>query len=340
VQQRRIVSFLPSATETLYALGIGRQLVGVTHECKFPLEAKRKPRVIHSSFDPACMSSSQIDDKIAEIMSSGGDIYIVDDAALKRARPDLIVAQGLCQVCSPFTKEIDRALSILDNKPDVIVLDPHDLDGILASILTVAGKVGRKSQGMKLVSCLQSRINKVKATVEKIEKNRRETLGTGRRSAKKPKVLCIEWVSPFFTAGHWVPQMVEIAGGINGISERGKPSRRMDIDEIVKFDPDIIVLMPCGFDVKRTLKEMSALNNNNAWNSLRAVQAGNLYAVDAGSYFSKPGPRTVTGLEILAKIINPEAFKRLKVPKGSFVKIGKARLASNQARADQIGQQK
>jgi iron complex transport system substrate-binding protein len=326
VQQRRIVSFLPSATETLYALGIGRQLVGVTHECKFPLEAKRKPRVIHSSFDPACMSSSQINNKIAEIMSSGGDIYIVDDAALKRARPDLIVAQGLCQVCSPFTKEIDRALSVLDNKPDVIVLDPHDLDGILTSILTVAGKVGRKSQGMKLVSCLQSRINKVKATVEK---KRRETFGTGRRrSTKKPKVLCIEWVSPFFTAGHWVPQMVEIAGGINGISERGKPSRRMDIDEIVKFDPDIIVLMSCGFDIKRTLKEMSALNSNNVWNSLRAVQTGNLYVVDAGSYFSKPGPRTVTGLEILAKIINPEAFKRLKVPKGSFVKIGKARLAS------------
>ena len=301
----RIVSFLPSATETLYQLGAGGQVVGVTHECKFPVQARKKPRVIRPSFDPSWMTGRQIDAKIVELMRSGNDIYIVDDKVLKKANPDLIVAQGLCEVCSPFTKEISRAVSILGGQPDVLVLDPHDLDDILVSIMDVAEKVGRVREGSRLVASLQKRIDAVRSMKIK----------------GRPKVLCIEWLDPLFTAGHWVPQMVEYAGGVNGISAAGEPSRRMEIDEVVQFDPDVIVLMPCGFEIPRTLKELQALARNEKWKSLQAVRNGSVYAVNANAYFSKPGPRTVAGLEILAKILHPEASRHIRVPKGSYKKL-------------------
>ena len=301
----RIVSFLPSATETLYELGIGSQIVGVTHECKFPPAARRKAQVIRPSFDPGKMTGRDIDSKIVELVRSGKDIYIVDDKALKKADPDLIVAQGLCEVCSPFTKEISRAVSVLGGKPEVIVLDPHDLDDVLVSVMDVAEKVGRVAAGRKLVASLQKRIDAVR----------------GMKITTRSRVLCIEWLDPLFTAGHWVPQMVEYAGGINGLSFTGEQSRRMDIGEAVEFDPDVIVLMPCGFSIKRTLQELPALSRNEKWQSLRAVKDGNVYAVDANAYFSKPGPRTITGLEIMAKILHPAASRRIRVPKGSYKKL-------------------
>ncbi len=302
---KRIVSFLPSATEILYELGVGDLVVGVTHECDFPDDAKRKPRVIHSSFDQGKMNSKQIDKKIVELLHSGSDIYEVDDMVLSKANPDLIVAQGLCEVCSPFTKEIDRAVSILKKKPEIVILNPRNLDDILQSILEVAKYVGRETEAQDMVNSLRKRIEYVKNKI------------TGMRS----KVLCIEWLDPLFTAGHWVPEMVETAGGINGISTIGESSRRMKIQEVAAFDPDMIVLMPCGFDISRMLKEYTILANNIEWKSLRAVKNNKIFAVDANSYFSKPGPRIITGLEILAKIIHPELFGNLQVPQDSFVQI-------------------
>ncbi|MBD0360713.1 MAG: cobalamin-binding protein [Nitrososphaeraceae archaeon] len=305
MSSERIVSFLPSATEVLYQIGAGDQIFGVTHECKFPESAKRKPKVINSSFDPAKMNSKEIDNKIVELMQSGRDIYVIDDRILKEAKPDLIVAQGVCEVCSPFTKEIKRAISILDYKPDVLILDPHDLDDILISIMDVAERVGRIKEGRKLVVSLQNRIDSIRI----------------RPKENKPKVLCIEWIDPFFAAGHWIPQMVEIAGGINGLGSYGKPSYRIGIDDIIKFDPDKIILMPCGFDIDRTLIEFEQAKISNEWKSLPAVQNNEIYAVDAGAYFSKPSPRTITGLEILAKIIHPDKFLDIIVPTNSFIKI-------------------
>lgn len=305
MSSERIVSFLPSATEVLYQIGAGDQIFGVTHECKFPESAKRKPKVINSSFDPAKMNSKEIDNKIVELMQSGRDIYVIDDRILKEAKPDLIVAQGICEVCSPFTKEIKRAISILDYKPDVLILDPHDLDDILISIMDVAERVGRIKEGRKLVVSLQNRIDSIRI----------------RPKENKPKVLCIEWIDPFFAAGHWIPQMVEIAGGINGLGSYGKPSYRIGIDEIIKFDPDKIILMPCGFDIDRTLIEFKQAKISNDWKSLQAVQNNEIFAVDAGAYFSKPSPRTITGLEILAKIIHPDKFLDIIVPTNSFIKI-------------------
>lgn len=303
--EKRIISFLPSATEILYELGAGNQIVGVTHECNFPDDAKRKSRVIHSSFDPNQMSSKEIDSKVIQLLQSGEDIYTIDERALKKANPDLIIAQGLCEVCSPFTKEVSRAVSILNNKPDVVILDPHNLDDILTNIMDVATKINKTKQAEDMIISLQKRIANVK-----------------NKSAKfRPKVLCVEWLDPIFTAGHWIPQMVEMAGGINGISIPDKPSKRMGIDEVVKFDPDIVVLMPCGFGIQRIHEEYVSLAASKEWRSLRAVHNNQVYAVDANSYFSKPSPRTITGLEILAKIIHPENFADLVVPKDSFVKI-------------------
>lgn len=251
------------------------------------------------------MTGREIDTVVVELLRSGSDIYIVDDKALRKANPDLIVAQGLCEVCSPYTKEINRAVDILGGKPEVLVLDPHDLDDILVSIMDVAEKIGKVAEGRKLVASLQKRIDVVR-----------------RLGAKsKQKVLCLEWLDPLFTAGHWVPQMVEYAGGANGVSIAGEASRRMDIDEAVKFDPDVIVLMPCGFDIERTRRELPALAENEKWKSLRAVKNRNVYAVDAGSYFSKPGPRTITGLEIMAKILHPGVSRRIRVPKGSYRRL-------------------
>jgi iron complex transport system substrate-binding protein len=301
----RLVSFLPSATEMLYELGVGDQVMAVTHECNYPADAKAKPRVIHSSFDPQKMSSQEIDSKVVELVSSGKDIYILDEQVLKKANPDLIVAQGICEVCSPYTREINRAMTLLDNKPEVLVLDPKNLDDILQNVIEVGNKVGKQEKAKEFVAKLQKRIDHVKNT----------------NKVSKPKVVCIEWLDPLFSAGHWVPQMVEIAGGINGISSIGGKSRRMQIEEITKFDPDIVILMPCGFDVSRTIIEYEKLLEDSKWQKIRAVSCGQVYAVNANEYFSKPGPRTVTGLEILAKIIHPDTFRDLQIPKQSIQKI-------------------
>jgi iron complex transport system substrate-binding protein len=308
---KKIISFLPSATEILYDIGVGSQIIGVTHECNYPVDAKTKPRVINSSFDASIMSSKEIDDKIIELFSNENDIYVVNDKILKELKPDLIVAQGICEVCSPFTKEIKRAISILGYIPQVLILDPHSLSDILENIYEIAKNVGKTKEGENLVKSLEDKINRIKKFAKLKNKN------------DLPNILCLEWVNPFFTAGHWVPEMVEIAGGINGLSKSKEQSRKTSLKEIKGFDPDKIILMPCGFNIDRTIEEYknTCLNKNQEWNNLSAIRNNEIYAVDAGSYFSKPGPRTITGIEILAKIIFPNDFKDLEIPENSYTKL-------------------
>ncbi|NDF29018.1 MAG: cobalamin-binding protein [Nitrososphaeria archaeon] len=302
----RIVSFLPSATELLFELGAGDDIVGVTHECLYPDAAKYKPRVISSVFDPETMSSQQIDEKITELARTGQNIFLVHEENIKNAKPDLIIGQGTCAVCSAYTNEVNRALEILEKRPDIEVIDPHNIDDILSSVITISKKIGKQKQGEELVKSLQKRIDLIK----------------NQNYTTKPKVLCIEWVEPFFTSGHWVPQMIEISGGTNLISKTGEHSRRMAMDEVVSADPDIIVMMPCGFDTKRTILECTkTIQNNPKWLGLRAVKNKNVYAVDANSYFSKPSIRTITGIEILAKIIHPEIFSDINTPEQAYSKI-------------------
>ena len=303
---------MPSATEILYEIGAGSQIIGVTHECNYPEEAKSKPRIINSAFDASTMSSKEIDDKIVELFSNGKDIYIINDNILKELRPDIIVAQGICEVCSPFTKEIKRAISILGYNPKIIILDPSNIYDILDNIIEIAKNTGKIKEGQTLVKLLEDKINRIKKITEL--KNKKDL----------PKILCLEWLDPFFTSGHWVPEMVEIAGGINGLSKPKEKSGRTSLEEIEKLDPDKIILMPCGFNIGRTIKEYNnntTLNKNKEWNNLRAIKNNELYVVDAGSYFSKPGPRTITGIEILAKIISPNEFEHITIPENSYSKI-------------------
>ena len=302
----RIVSFFPSATELLYELGVGDKIYGVTHECLYPENAKTKPRVISSVFDPNSMSSKEIDDKIVQLVREGKDIYKLDESNLKQANPDLIISQDTCEVCSAYTGHVTKALDVLDNKPEVIPLNPHDVEGILESIENVAKKIGKEEKGKELVESLKKRIDFIK----------------NNNFEDRPRVLALEWLEPFFTSGHWVPEMVEIAGGKNEISSKGEESRRIKFGEIQQSDPDLIVLMPCGFDIARTMSEYKKiLQNNPDWNKLRAVKENSVYVVDANSYFSKPSLRTITGIEILAKIIHPKLFEKLKNSEVSFNQI-------------------
>ena len=302
----RIVSFLPSATELLYEFGVDDKLFGVTHECKYPEGAKLKPQVISSVINSDDLSSNEINTITCTLLNEGKNIFELNKENLIDANPDLIISQETCEVCAAYTNQVKSALEILPNKPELYSMDPHNLQEIIQSVTKLGQILNKEKKSVEIVNSLERRIQHIQ------------------NSEKKPipKVLAIEWIEPFFTAGHWIPQMIEFAGGINLISKSGEHSRRMDMDEVVNSEPDIIILMPCGFDTDRTVQEYeSILHNNPAWNSLQAVKNNQIYAVDANSFFSKPSIRTIDGLEILAKIIQPEKFKNLIVPDNSFSKI-------------------
>ena len=302
----RIVSLLPSATELLYELGEEDKIYGVTHECLYPKSAKSKPRIINSVFDSENMSSKQIDETTSTLLKQGKEIFVLNENNLIKANPDLIISQQTCEVCAAYTNHVEQALRVLKNLPKVLSLDPHNVEDILNSIIDVSKLIGKEKEGEDLRYYLQKRIDFIK----------------NQNFEKRPKVLAIEWIEPFFTAGHWVPEMIEIAGGKNQIGKIGEHSRRMTLDEAIKSEPEIIIIMPCGFDARRTISEyQNFLLKNKIWSELDAVLNNKVYAVDANSFFSKPSIRTITGIEILAKIIHPNVFKKLSVPDNSFEQI-------------------
>ena len=302
----RIVSFLPSATELLYEFGVEEKLLGVTHECKYPDNAKLKPQVISSVINSDELTSNEINTITCTLLRDGKNIFELDNKNLLDANPDLIISQETCEVCAAYTTEVKTALEILPKKPELYSMDPHNLNEIIQSVTKLGKILQKEKKALEIVHSLRQRI-------ENIQNSKNE---------KMPTVLAIEWIEPFFTAGHWVPEMIELAGGINLISKIGEHSRRMDMQEVKNSDPDIIILMPCGFDTARTLSEYDAiLRNDPAWNSLTAVTNNHVFAVDANSFFSKPSIRTVEGLEILGKIIQPDKFKDLTVSDGSFSNV-------------------
>lgn len=300
---KRIVSFLPSATELLYELEVQDILYGVTHECKYPLDAKSKLQIIDSVINSDKLTSKEIDTKTCQLLKDGKDIFVLNEKNLKDANPDLIISQETCEVCAAYTNQIKKAIEILQTKPILHSIDPHNIHEIIHSVTTLGEILEKQVKAKEITDNLKKRI-------QHIEKN---------LNNEKPNIVAIEWVEPFFTAGHWIPEMIEIAGGINLISKTGEHSRRLDFEEISKVDPDIIIMMPCGFDTKRTISEYNnILKENKEWNNLKAVKNKKVFAVDANSFFSKPSIRTIEGLEILAKIIQPEKFKDLKVTDESF----------------------
>lgn len=303
---KRIISFLPSATELIYELGAQERLFGVTHECDYPSDASNKPRVIESIFEPEKMSSQEIDDKICELSERGEEIYKLITENVSNAKPDLIISQEICEVCSAYTNQVKNAINILEEKPEIYSMSPHNIQEILRCVSDIAEKIEEEERGEEIVNSLNTRINKIKKVP----------------ISNRPKVLGIEWIKPFFTAGHWVPEMIENSGGINMITKNGEHSRKMDITEIENADPDVLILMPCGFNVQRTISEYEKyLKDDSRWNKLRAVREKRVFVVDANSFFSKPSIRVVTGIEILAKILHPEIFTDFEVPTNSFSKI-------------------
>ena len=280
---------MPSATEILYEFGMDENLLGVTHECVFPKEAQKKPKVISSAIHSEMMSSKEINDAICKLLNEGKEIFKLHEDILLKANPDLIITQETCEVCAAYTNHVNKSMQILENRPHIHSMDPHNVDQVLKSVIELGDILGKQAKATEIVNNLKNRIRNLK----KIKKN------------PEKKVLAIEWIEPFFTAGHWVPEMIEIAGGINLISKSGEHSRRLDIQEIFDSNPDIIIIMPCGFDTNRTIEEYKKyLKNNPKWNALKAVKSSQVFAVDANSYFSKPSIRIIDGIEILFKIIN------------------------------------
>lgn len=303
---KRIVSFLPSATELIYELGAENMLYGVTHECKYPENAKTKPRVISSIIDSDKLSSKEIDKKTCQILSEKKEIFVLDEKNILKAEPDLIISQETCEACAAHNNQVNKAIQILQKKPMIHSMDPHNLQEIIESVNRIGKIIEKENEAKKITVDLEKRIEEIKKIIPKT----------------KLRILAIEWIDPFFSAGHWIPEMIKNAGGENMISISGEYSRKISIKEITDSDPDIIIIMPCGFDIFRTTLEYNKiLKDDKLWNALRAVKNKKVFAVDANSYFSKPSIRTITGLEILAKIIQPEQFLSLNVPENSFLQI-------------------
>ena len=296
----RICSLLPSATEIAFALGLGDYVVAVTHECDYPPEAKKRRVVVNSVIDPHKISSGQINEIINERLQAKKNIYTIDLPQFKEANPDFILTQELCDVCAVDYQEVVEATQSLPQKPKIISLTPGLLSDVLRDIERVGQLTGREKEAETFVRHLRERIDRV----------REQTT----RSELRPRVACLEWIDPIFSAGHWVPEMVELAGGKEGLAKKGKPSMKIDWNKVVELAPEVIVLMPCGFDVERTIKEFHLLKRLPGWNELPAVKEGRIFAVNGHAYFNRSGPRLVDGLEILAQILHPEIFPWKAMP--------------------------
>ena len=290
----RICTFLPSATEIIYMLGLGDSLHGVSHECDFPSDALGKPKVVRSRFDPDTLSSSEIDKLVTEMMMRGENIYEVDEDTLVEARPDLVVTQQLCEVCAVSFEDVQQAVGRLDSPPDVLSLDPHGIDDVLKDVIRVGAQTGRDSSAHHAVFNLRARIDGVRRAVADAETT--------------PTVACVEWLDPVIAAGHWIPEMVEIAGGKDALVSPGSPSPRLEMKTLTDADPDVLILMPCGMNVAQARAEFEALTNQGEWQGMSAYQNGRVYLVDSGALFSRSGPRLVDGLEIMARIVHPDLF--------------------------------
>ena len=302
----RICSFLPSTTEIICELGLMDNLTGITHECDFPEAVNSKERVIMSSIDHKTLTSKEIDDLVTENAKEGKSTYLVDKDKLMAASPDIIFTQGLCEVCAVSGNQVLEAVEVLDSPPEIVSLEPGTVDEVLDSILTIGNATGRSEQALELTSKLRSRIENIRNVSE--------------RERDKPRVFCLEWLEPPFVAGHWVPDMVEIAGGENGLRAKGEPSIKVEWEEIIDFAPHYIFIMPCGFDIDKTLNEIDSVTSNEIWYQTPASQKGNVYLVDANSYFSRPGPRIVEGIEIIARTIHSDLFK-MEPPPGSILNL-------------------
>jgi len=299
----RICSFLPSATEILFAIGAGPDVTAVTFECDFPAEARTRPQVVFSHL-PHGLSPAEIDAVVTAEGAKGRSLYFVDLPALTALAPDLIILQDLCRVCAIDSPTLARDMAHLPSQPRVISLNAHSLSGVLSEIELLGEITGHTAEALALTASLRTRIDKVATSSG-------APGPVSRTRVSPPRVLCLEWLDPPFQGGHWIPEMVALAGGIPLLATPGEKSRRITWNKIIASAPDIIVVMPCGYHLAETIAQFRALTLPPAWATLPAVRNGRVYAVDGTAYFSRPGPRLVTGLEILHAILRADGFTDL-----------------------------
>lgn len=305
---RRIVSLLPAATEIVDALGMMDHLVGVSHECNYPASVQTKPRVTGCAIASDRFSSAEIDRWVSQKLSAGEDLFTLDEAKLRELRPDLILTQRLCDVCAPAYGSVTALAQTLPTPPKVLNLEPNTLADVFRDIQRVADALAISEAGVRLIQSLYSRVDSVKRRVE--------------GAARIPRVAVIEWLDPVFCSGHWTPELADIAGGQEVLGHRGRDSVRKSWAEVRAAEAEILVVACCGQSAARALRDWERMQANPDIQALPAVQSGHVYFVDGNAYFSRPGPRLVDSLEILAQLIHPERFA------GAYPERGVKRLAA------------
>jgi iron complex transport system substrate-binding protein len=286
----RIVSLIPSATEILFALGLDEEVVGVSHECDFPAAARTK-RVVVQSRIAQDASPAEIDRQVRDYVSRGESLYAVDAEALEQLAPDLIVTQDLCHVCAASPDDLATALARFEQRPEVLCLNPLDLGDVWRDILWVGGETDRAHAAESLLEKIGAQLGRIENLVENISAH--------------PRVAFLEWLDPFYVGGHWVPEMIERAGGVDMFGGPRKPTFRIALQDIVEAAPDVILVSPCGYSAEQARNEHRAMSFPDQWNAIPAVRNNRVYALEANGYFSRPGPRLATGIEILAKAFHP-----------------------------------
>jgi len=290
----RIVSFLPAATEMAFALGLGDQLVGITHECDYPPEVQGKPVVVRNVLPIEKMSQPEIDVAVTQRMRDGLSLYQVDEKLLQELAPDIILTQDLCQVCAPSGNEVTQALSLLPKKPQILWLTPKSLEEIFDNLRELGQATGRVKEAEELITSGRARLEKIAAVTRDL--------------SHRPRVFCMEWLDPVYCSGHWMPEMVEIAGGVDALARKGTDSVRIPWEVVLEWAPEVLIITPCGFNLEKAIEQAPQLSGYPGWFDLPAVCNDRAYATDANSYFARPGPRVVEGTELLAHLIHPELF--------------------------------
>jgi len=288
--EMRIVSLLPSATEILFALGLDDQVVGVSHECDYPAAARSKTVVVHSRI-PKDISPVEIDRRVREFTERGESIYGIDGEALRRLAPDLIVTQDLCSVCAASPEDLAAVLATFDDRPEVLSLDPLDLGDVWRDVLWVGDETMRGHEAERLLEAIGARLASVESEIK--------------QTVCRPRVAFLEWLQPLYVGGHWIPEMIELAGGSDVFGKARKPSFRIALEDIVATEPEVIVVAPCGYNADQARAEYRSVTFPREWQEMPAVRDNHIYYVDANAYFSRPGPRLIVGLEILAKLFHP-----------------------------------
>lgn len=289
----RIVSLLPSATEIICQLGLLDRLVGVTHECDYPDAVRTLPRVTQTHI-PKNATSAEIDSSVREQLTVQTGLYSLDFGLLEQLQPDLIVTQSLCNVCAVAEEEVHALTSRLPTSPRVINLEPNCLDDLFTCLQLVASACQVEVQGEVVIAALRRRIEHVARQVE--------------LQARRPRVVVLEWIDPLFCAGHWTPELVRLAGGLEVIGTERSRSRTVQWEDVMEADPEVLVIACCGFDVPRTIQDLPILAAKEGFKNLSCTQSGRIYVVDGNAYFNRPGPRLVDSLEILASALHPETL--------------------------------